>query len=105
MSSPPVVAPELPIPGTDALDRRLTAEVAELEALSRFTVEGIAERAERVAAEAEVSPCCPRVSASRREWSMRSSAGASSSSRSTASTACSRAVAESPSSWKIAAST
>lgn len=51
MSSPSVVAPELPGPGADLL-RLLTAEVAELEALSRFTVEGIAERAERVAAAA-----------------------------------------------------
>jgi diguanylate cyclase (GGDEF)-like protein len=50
--SPSVIAPELPHPA-DGLIRRLTAEVAELEALSRFTVEGIAERAERVAAEAE----------------------------------------------------
>lgn len=53
MSSSSVVAPELPGPADDVQIRRLTAEVAELEALSRFTVEGIAERAERVAAEAE----------------------------------------------------
>ena len=53
MSSPSVVAPQLPGPADDVLVRRLTAEVAELEALSRFTVEGIAERAERVATEAE----------------------------------------------------
>ena len=53
MSSPSVVAPDLPGPADDVLARRLTAEIAELEALSRFTVEGIAERAERMAAEAE----------------------------------------------------
>ena len=53
MSSPSAVAPELPGPADDAVVRRLSAEVAELEALSRFTVEGIAERAERVAAAAE----------------------------------------------------
>ncbi|MBJ7451391.1 MAG: diguanylate cyclase [Blastococcus sp.] len=53
MSSPSVFAPELPGPADDLLVGRLTAEIAELEALSRFTVDGIAERAERVAAEAE----------------------------------------------------
>lgn len=52
MFSLSVVDAGLPDPGDDPL-RRLTAQVAELEALSRFTVEGIAERAERVAAEAE----------------------------------------------------
>ena len=53
MSSPSVLAPELPGPADDLLVGRLTAEIAELEALSRFTVDGIAERAERVAVEAE----------------------------------------------------
>lgn len=53
MSSLPVLDAELPDPGGVALVRRLTAQVAQLEALSRFTVEGIAERAEQVAAEAD----------------------------------------------------
>ncbi|RBY81282.1 GGDEF domain-containing protein [Blastococcus sp. TF02-09] len=53
MSSTSVTAPQLPGPADDALVARLTAEIAELEALSRFSVRGIAERAERVAAAAE----------------------------------------------------
>ncbi len=54
MPSLSVVDAELPGPGhDDDLVQRLTAEVTELEALSRFEVGGITERAERVAAEAD----------------------------------------------------
>jgi two-component system, cell cycle response regulator len=55
MSSLAVIDAEPPGPAGDGPARRLTAQVAELEHVSRFRVEGIAERAAQLAAEAEGS--------------------------------------------------
>ncbi len=55
MSSLTVVDAALPGPADDGPAARLTSLLAELEALSRFSVDGIAERAERVVVEAEAA--------------------------------------------------
>src|SRR3954454_21158275 len=55
MSSLAVIDAEPPGPAGDGPARRLTAQVAELEHVSRFRVDGIAERAAQLAAEAEGS--------------------------------------------------
>ena len=55
VSSLAAVDAEPPGPAADGRARRLVAQVAELEVVSRFRVEGIAERAARVAAEADTS--------------------------------------------------
>jgi two-component system, cell cycle response regulator len=50
-----VIAPESHSPLGDGVAERLTSEVAELEVLSRLQVDGIADRAERAAAEADAA--------------------------------------------------